>query len=85
MSFREHASGLLVPDELSREREVWTEAEWRTVDRAVKFLEGKKIRVFLGCAETDACKMAPMERWRRPDGGVALRCAHKERIISKYC
>ena len=81
MSFREHASGLIVPDELSREREVWTKDEWKMFDRAMKFLDSKRITVFLACKETRACKEAPIERWRQPDGGISLRCAHKDRVV----
>lgn len=80
--FREHASGLYVPTELSRAREVWTSAEWRAIDRATKILTDKGVKLYLRC-EQPSCKAAPMERLRNPDGGITLRCQHKDRIVSK--
>jgi hypothetical protein len=79
--FREHASGLIVPAEHSREREVWTREEWRLIDRATKFLEGKGLKVYLRCEHSPACKKEPMDRIRQADGGVSLQCSHKDRIV----
>lgn len=79
-AFREHASGLIVPAELSREREVWTREEWRAIDKATKFLESKGVTVFLGCSD-ERCRKAPIERIRRLDGGLTLRCSHRDREV----
>jgi hypothetical protein len=76
--YRQHASGLLVPPDISREREVWTRDEWKVLERAAQLLKAKGVDLFLGCPEPD-CKGAPMTRVRRNDGAITLRCAHKDR------
>lgn len=81
-AFREHASGLIVPAELSREREVWTWAEWMTLEKAAKLLTSRGIRMFLGCRDP-RCQKTPMTRLRRPDGGITMQCEHKDRMIFK--
>lgn len=79
--FRPHASGLFVPEEHSREREVWTRSEWRTIERATKLLTARGLEVFMRCSHTKDCQQAPIERIRRADGGIALQCAHKTRVV----
>jgi hypothetical protein len=81
-AFRTTNSGLFVPAELSRERQVWTKDEARLLERATKLLEGKGIRLFLGCMH-DRCREAPIERMRAADGGLVLRCAHADRVLSR--
>lgn len=81
-AFREHASGLLVPAEQSRQREVWSYKEWQAIERATKFLESHGIQIYLRCNEP-ACQKTPMKRLRRRDGGITLRCAHKDREVTK--
>lgn len=80
--FARHASGLLVPDEHRREREVWLRSDWRTVDRATKFLESRGLQLYFGCPEP-GCQGAPIERMRNLDGGITLRCNHRDRVIPK--
>jgi len=79
-AFREHASGLLVPNEISRAREVWTRAEWKALDKVTDFLAAKGLTVYLACEQ---CKGDDkrIERVRRPDGGITLRCAHLDREV----
>lgn len=72
----------MVPAELSRDREVWTWDEWRLLERATKFLEGKGLRVYFGCTEP-ACRFRPLARVRGADGSIVFRCEHKDRVISK--
>ncbi len=74
------ASGLLVPEAHARVREVWTRDEWRILERATKFLSSKDLAIFLGC-RASTCREAPLERRRNPDGGLTLRCDHKDRVI----
>jgi hypothetical protein len=81
--FREHASGLLVPEEQARAREVWGHDEWKLLERVTKLLTARGVELFMGCTEP-GCKKAPLERVRRPDGGLTLRCAHKDRLFVKY-
>jgi hypothetical protein len=80
-AFREHASGLIVPADISREREIWTKAEWKALDKVTAFLASKRIAVFLGCEHDDCKADRRLERVRRPDGGVTLQCGHKERHV----
>lgn len=82
-AFREHASGLLVPQELSREREVWTLDEFKILERATKLLQTRGVSLFLGCSDAK-CKAQPLERIRRPDGGITLRCAHRDREFTRF-
>ncbi len=81
--FRQHASGLYVPEAVSRVREVWTPDEWKALERVTKLLDERKIRVYLGCRETAECRNTPLERFRMPDGSISLRCAHKDRVMVK--
>lgn len=80
--WRKNAAGLVVPEALSREREVWTRDEWKGVTRALKFLESKGITIFLGCPEA-TCLKAPLERRKLADGTLVLRCGHKDREFRK--
>lgn len=79
---RRHESGLFVPEEHSRLREVWTRTEWKTVDRATKFLESRGLKVLFGC-EDPRCEKAAIEKRENVDGTVTLRCAHKDRVLIK--
>lgn len=78
--FRKNSTGLIVPEDISRKREVWTKSEWRILERATKLLKSRDIQIFLRCDQKD-CQKEPMERLRRPDGGITLRCQHKDREI----
>ena len=49
MAFREHASGLLVPEEVSRERQVWTKDEWKAINRVTTLLESRGMRLQFTC------------------------------------
>ena len=80
--FARHASGLFVPDEVARPREVWTRDEWRVLERATTLLTARNILLYLRCA-LPACAEAPLERRRNPDGGLTLRCAHLDRVIPR--
>ena len=77
-AFREHASGLLVPAELSRARTVRTHDEARLLARTVKLLASMGIEVFYGCQHADCRKAGPMQLVWRNDGGLTLRCAHRD-------
>lgn len=75
-------SGLILPEEISRERQVYSKADWMTLDRATKLLRQMGITLFLKC-DTPACASAPIERLRRLDGGITFRCAHADREFRK--
>lgn len=80
--YASHPSGLLVPEELKREREVWTREELRTIDKATALFESRGVQVFLRCSKSE-CQQKPMERMRSLDGGITYRCAHKDRVFLK--
>lgn len=81
--FAEHASGLLVPEEFKRDREVWTLDELKTIDKATKLLESRGVLVYLGCSDEACRKTGPLERIRSLDGGITYRCSHRDRVFLK--
>lgn len=72
---RQAASGLYVPEALSREREVWTQDERRLLDRVGKLTAKRGLMMVLIC---DECRQ-PTEKIRRDDGSYTLRCDHRDR------
>lgn len=76
-------SGLILPEEQSRERQVWTRDEWRLLERATKMLKSHGLAVQLVC-EHDACKGAALEPRRLRDGSFRLRCPHADRVLVKH-
>lgn len=79
---RSTASGLILPDEHSRAREVLTYEEWRAIDKATKILSDRGVQVLMRCARPE-CQDKPIERLRRIDGGITLRCSHADREFTK--
>lgn len=79
--YRTTASGLLVPDDVSREREVWTRDEAKILDRAIKLLKARGLSVQLACPKP-GCKGDKLEKVRHADGSVILQCHHKDRIFT---
>lgn len=75
-------TGLILPEPVSRQRQVWTRDEWRLLERATKMLKRQSIKVMLEC-EHDTCKGVKMEGARRRDGSFVLTCAHAERVLQK--
>lgn len=80
--FALHGSGLLVPEEFKREREVWRKDEVKAVTKALKMLEDRGLEVLIGCPSV-TCRKAPIERLRNLDGSITMRCEHKDRILSR--
>jgi hypothetical protein len=76
------ASGLILPEDISRTRDVWTRDEYRLLDRALKLFTAKGMGLLLKC-DHPACKSAPIEKIRQPGGGFVLRCAHADRVFTK--
>lgn len=76
------ASGLLVPVESSRGREVWPRDEWRLLERATRMLGRHGIDLILQCQHPD-CATTPLEPMRLDDGGFQLRCAHMDHVMTK--
>jgi hypothetical protein len=77
-AFREHASGLIVPAELSRTQTKHSKDDWRRLERAAKFVDSIGLQMFLRCG---ACKQ-PLERIRTAEGGIAFQCQCSLRIFT---
>lgn len=75
-------SGLILPDELSRERQVWTKGEWRLLSRATEMLSAHGIDLLLQC-KNERCRKQPLAPSWLPDGSFQLRCEHADRIMTK--
>ena len=75
-------SGLILPEAIAREREVWTKAEWMTINRAFKLLESRGVHIYLKCTKA-GCEHAPMESVRQSGGTYLLRCDHKDRVFQR--
>lgn len=76
-------SGLLLPPELSRKRQVWTKDEWRLLERCTKLLKARGIQILLKC-EHPTCQDLPIAGSRLPDGSFQLRCEHADRVMVKH-
>jgi hypothetical protein len=81
-AFREHASGLIVPEAISRVRDVFTDSESRTINRAVTLLNQHGIEVYFGCP-LESCKKRPMEPRRLANGDFVLECEHAAHIFTR--
>lgn len=81
--FRRHeGSGLLVPEEVSREREVWTRDDLRLIDRATKLLTSRGIQVMFACTDK-RCADVKITRVHGLAGDYILRCNHKDRVFQR--
>lgn len=80
--FSPHTSGLFVPDEVARRREVWPRDEWKQVDRAARVLNGHQIAVLMKCG-IPGCPEPALEAQQRHDGALALRCGCTERLLTR--
>jgi hypothetical protein len=81
-AFRAHASGLIVPEDISRARDVFTDSESRTINRAVTLLNQHGIEVYFGCP-LESCKKRPMEPRRLANGDFVLECEHASHIFTR--
>lgn len=75
-AFQTHVSGLLVPRDHMRQRRVGTKADWQALERATRVCARLGFAVFLRCDDPRCA--APLERLRRADGGITLRCDHRD-------
>lgn len=80
---RAPGSGLILPEEDARPRQVWTKDEARLLQRATRLLESRGVVLFLGCAEP-GCADSPLRASRAADGSTILRCAHLDRVLTRY-
>lgn len=80
--FRQNALGLLVPEEVSRERQVMTWQEWRDLEKVTKQLAARGVILQLKCSDP-RCQRTPIERHRTLEGGISFRCEHADRVYTK--
>lgn len=82
--FHPHASGLLVPDDLARKRQVWTKDEGRLLDRLAKLLNERGMLLNLACQNPKCAQSRkPLERFRMANGDYVLRCECTDRVFQK--
>lgn len=81
-AWRARASGLLVPEEISRGREVWPWSEIRELNKVIRMVNARHVSLLLKCEEP-GCPAPKLERIDNPDGGFTLRCAHLDRVFTK--
>lgn len=84
VGYRRNDAGLIVPEDISRKREVWTWQEWRDLERVTKRLVARGLAFQFKCQDP-RCQDTKLERVRRPDGGITLRCNHLDREFHKGC
>ena len=82
-AFREHASGLIVPTELSRDRIVFPDDESRTINRAITFLNRRGIDVYFACTNKRCETAGPLEPRRTPGGDFVLQCEHADYTFTR--
>lgn len=83
VGFREADSGLVVPEELSRGREVWTKAEAKLLDRTVKLLGSRGLQMMFRCTHARCKSAGPITRLRGKGGEMILRCEHLDREFTR--
>ena len=81
-AFRANASGLFVPAEISRIREVITAEEWKALDRVIRKVLGPRRIKFLFSCDHEGCTDRLIRRERTGDGGFVLRCGCRDRVYS---
>lgn len=81
-AFREHASGLVVPTELSRERQVWTKSEAALLNRVTKLIGERGMIMMFRCTH-ERCQQTAITRQRGNGGEMILQCEHLDRIFTR--
>ncbi len=82
--FERGPSGLLVPaDTRTREREAWRREDSQVLRRAYALAKLHNLLFMVGCNDNRCAEMPLVTRHELPDGGFALICHHKERLITK--
>lgn len=77
------ATGLLIPEDTPRAREVWTKDEVRLHDRFMALLADprRQLKLMLQCGNPE-CASPQLERIKVP-GGYLLRCGCKDRHFQR--
>lgn len=79
-AFAEHASGLVVPQDLARTRKVWTKQEGKILDRFVKLVKAKGLEFHLRCADPK-CQTQPLEPKMLAGRQFRLRCRCTDHVM----
>lgn len=77
--FRPTASGLIVPDEVSRVREVLTRDDWKVIDRAMKVLKSRGIAATMRCL-TEGCTNVAVGH--NDAGERVISCDHRHLVLA---
>jgi hypothetical protein len=75
------ATGLLVPEDTPRAREVFTKDEARLLERAMKLIKARGLVLQMRCSD-ERCQDTKIERIVDEAGDVRLRCAHRDLVFS---
>lgn len=79
--FRPHASGLLVPEDISRKREVWTKAERKLHDKFLALFKSRGVDLLMRCGNPD-CDDRAIKITRNNAGESILQCGCKDRVFT---
>lgn len=74
-------STLVVPEVLSRQRDVWPKDEGRLLDRVIALLESHSVKLLLKCGKAD-CTGQTLERIKTADG-YTLQCGCTDRVFTR--
>lgn len=79
-AFKQHASGLYVPDAIARRRVVIPRADWRGADRMFRAFGAQ---VAFKCSNRQCSDPAVREIDPQADGSRVFRCSCTDRILSR--
>lgn len=79
-AFRQHDSGLYVPEAISRRRQVLTRDEWKLYERAIRLYERHTIAVKMHCAARGCDDPAIVIV---PGTDPILRCGCTDRVFTR--
>lgn len=76
-AMRQHASGLYVPEAVSRRRVVLTYQDWSKIERGMKTLARVDVLTAMKCKVCDG----PIARVLLETGQTSLRCGCTDRVV----
>lgn len=79
--FRTAGSGLLVPNSVERQREVWCATDRKALDRAAKACAAHGVKMTLAC-QREGCS-GHLTRLDVAGVGDVIRCGCSDRILSR--
>ena len=80
--FTDHPSGLVVPIEHRRARQVLTRDELKLIDRTAKVLAQVSVAHQMKCGKTD-CPDPVLRRLPSLDGSTVLQCGCTDRVFTR--